>query len=299
MASDEPLFLVGAPRSGTTLLQQLLSPVVAIGPETHFVRRYWIRRRRFGDLNDEERWTHLKAEVAASAEFRDSGVAAEALSSSPRSYPGLLKAWIRGYGELLGADRVGEKTPNHILAMDRLAEWFPGARFVHVLRDPRAVTASARDTPWSTGSLAGDANVWRQYVRSARLSASALGGNYLVLRYEDLVAAPQRELERVCSFAGLPAISGGPRSGAVGVNLSREPWKQGSAALPHSASIDRWRHRLSPREVAEIEAITGPEMRRWGYCTETAPSRVLAPMLARAHQVAALQMVASVRSRRV
>ncbi|MGH7482557.1 MAG: sulfotransferase family protein, partial [Longimicrobiales bacterium] len=166
-------FVVGCPRSGTTLVQQLLNahPRVSIGPETHYVRRFWLARDRYGDLRGEAAWSALLRDVSAIPELRDGdvdpAVFLAAASRLPHEHPALLRLLM----ELFAGDRdvavIGEKTPNHVLHMRLLQDWFPEALFVHVLRDPRAVVNSWRTVPWSTGSVSGDAAVWRRYMRSA------------------------------------------------------------------------------------------------------------------------------------
>lgn len=76
MGASETLeffFLVGCPRSGTTLLQRLLDahPDVAVAPETFFVERFWQRREEYGPLADDRCFERLLHDISAVPEFAE------------------------------------------------------------------------------------------------------------------------------------------------------------------------------------------------------------------------------------
>ena len=88
--------------------------------------------------------------------------------------------------------------------MRMLAEQFPEARFIHLVRDGRDVMLSLRDQPFAPSSFTGVAEYWAGRVERARQAGERLGpGRYRELRYEDLVADPERELGRLCEFVEL------------------------------------------------------------------------------------------------
>ncbi len=289
-----PVFIVGAPRSGTTLIQQLLSREVAIGPETHFVRNHWLRRRRYGDLRRAINWTRLKRDIVASDPFVDSGLDGSLFDTVERTYPAILRRWIEGYAHHQGLALMGEKTPNHAQSLELLSSWYPGARFVHVVRDPRAVVSSSLQTPWSTNDPAADANVWRSYVCSVRRAQPILGSRCLTIVYEDLVANPDDLLAQLAEFVGVEVSALEPGGAPVGVNLAREPWKAGSSLAVSAASVDKWATALTLNQVRSVEAVAGAEMQLWGYAPLTplrdripAVLRHLGPLLA--HQLVTTQ----------
>lgn len=295
-----PIFIVGAPRSGTTLLQRLLEPVVAVPPETHYVRRFWLARRRFGDLTDQSSWTQLQTAIEAVPEYAESGLGPGSLDHAERSHRGVLQAWLEGFA----ADtdrRPGEKTPNHAMAIDLLASWFPEATFVHIIRDPRDVVASTGLTPWTTGFPAGDANVWRQYNRAVRRSTARRSGRVVTVVYERLVSMPGDVLSHLCAQLGLEFdqsmldIEDRP---AVGLDLDREPWKGGVASSVTTDSVGRW-HGLERATIIEIEAVTRQEMRRWGYEPTTTPLQGVGPVARRSPRLIALQGAAALRGLRM
>jgi Sulfotransferase family len=167
-AEPEAIFIVGASRSGTTLMRTILerSPRIAIAPESHFLghlreregARYYFRTA--GDLHDDATmgrivemiyggefqrrsrwrelspfWRHLPRDVPRD-EMKRRLLAAE------RSERGLFVAFLRAYADSRGKPIIGEKTPAHLGYVDTLLEWFPNGRVIHMIRDPRAVYVS-------------------------------------------------------------------------------------------------------------------------------------------------------------
>ncbi len=273
-ALDAPIFLVGCPRSGTTLLQEMLDahPQVAIAPETFFVRRFWVKKHKFGPLLDDAKFEQLLDAITSMPEFAEAGLDKEryrvAARGRSRRWDQLFRLLLEQFAESRGVKRVGEKTPNHLLYMDKLQEWFPTAKFVHVLRDPRAVALSWRGVPWSNGSLAADAEVWRKYARAA-LDHGLLNPNALhTVRYEELVANPRAVLGRLCTFLRIDfdeAMLRYHERPASSVNVEREPWKARSRGPVDAAAADRWKRELTSAEVRTIEAIVRGPMIAHGY----------------------------------
>lgn len=275
MSGRPVVFVVGCPRSGTTLVQQLLNahPDIRIGPETHFIHRFWQRWREYGDLGGKG-WDRLVRDVASIPELADIGISpaevtAAAEKLDPRSPGRLLESLLERFaGE---ATVTGEKTPNHLLYMPLLQDWIPRARFIHVLRDPRAVVNSWRTVPWSSGTRYGDAAIWRHYLRTA-LRDPPGPDTLLQVRYEALVEAPEEETRRMAAFLDVPHDPGmveHHRSGSVAVDVEREPWKRRAAEPLTRAPADRWQRELTPREVFQVEATVGGLMERLGYAATT------------------------------
>ncbi len=181
-----PIFVIGSPRSGTTLLRLILDshPRISCGEETHFLR-------------------DLEAIVGRNWEL-------------VATY-GLDRAWwldhIRSlYGDFQaevlvrsGKARWAEKDPTYTLHLPFIDELFPDALYVHLLRDGHDVVASFRDR-WGYVSAARAARgEWARYVTTARdLGARLPAGRYLELRYEDLVADPAAQGRRLFEFLGEP-----------------------------------------------------------------------------------------------
>lgn len=179
-----PIFVIGSPRSGTTLLRLILDshPRISCGEETHFLRdleaivgRHWALLASYG--LDRTWW--LRRIEGFYADFQ-----VEVLGRS-------------------GKVRWAEKDPTYTLHLPFIAELFPEALYIHLLRDGHDVVASFRDR-WGYRSAARAARTeWARYVGAARAFGAQLDGSrFLELRYERLVADPESETRRLFAFLG-------------------------------------------------------------------------------------------------
>ena len=169
-----PFFIVGSGRSGSTLLRLILSahPRICIPPETWFLLELVDRFPQDRPLEAEE----LQAVVdAMTSHYRwpdlglDRAVLEERLARANR--PTLGDAAAAVYDELAsreGKPRWGDKTPPYVRIVPQLARLFPGARFLHLLRDGRDVALSFRKTGWHGPWLHRNTQEWREAVRTAR-----------------------------------------------------------------------------------------------------------------------------------
>jgi hypothetical protein len=270
-----PTFIVGCPRSGTTLLQQILDahPDVAIAPETHFIRNFYLKRKLYGDLSQDINYYQLIDDIIALPVFLEmklnAGHFRAAAKQIARSYAAIFYLILQQFAHDKNARIVGEKTPNHLLYMPTLEKFFPNAKFIHIVRDPRAVVNSWQKVPWSNGSVIKDAVVWHRYMRTARLSPPAKSSIY-TLRYEQLVLDPKTSLVSVCDFLGLPFDRGmlsfhSLPSSLQTLNTVREPWKSQATQPISQKNLNVWQKNLSNSEIAEIEAVAWSEMKLLGY----------------------------------
>jgi hypothetical protein len=183
-AAAPPIFVIGAPRSGTTLLRLMLDshPRISCGEETHFLRdlesivgRHWELLASYG--LDRAWWLRHIRDLYA--EFQ-----AEVLTRSSKA-------------------RWAEKDPTYTLRLPFIAELFPDALYVHLVRDGHDVVASFRDR-WGYRSAARAARTeWARYVSAARAFGAQLDASrFLELRYEGIVADPEAETRRLFAFLG-------------------------------------------------------------------------------------------------
>lgn len=270
-------FIVGCPRSGTTLLRRMLDahPDVAVAPETFFMRHFWEQRDAYGDLSHDAVLDQLVDDLTATPAFEELGLEEDAFRAAvhraPRRWKTVFRVLLQQFAERRDARFVGEKTPNHVLSIPTLHRWFPEARFVHLVRDPRAVSNSWRTVPWSSEYRWRDAEVWVEFVEAGR-EAEASGAPVTSLHFEALVRSPEEELRAVCEGLDLPyddrMLSFHEQEPAT-VDVEREPWKERATDPIDPTVADRWRDELSGHVQAQVEAVAGAEMKRWGYAVES------------------------------
>lgn len=177
-----PIFVIGSPRSGTTLLRLILDshPRISCGEETHFLR-------------------DLEAIVG-----KDWPLVATYGFDRPWWFERIASFYWEFQAEVLastGKVRWAEKDPTYTLLLDFIDQLFPDAVYIHLLRDGHDVVASFRDR-WGYRSAARAARTeWARYVDAARSFGETLApGRFMQLRYEDLVADPEVEARRVFDF---------------------------------------------------------------------------------------------------
>ena len=117
----------------------------------------------------------------------------------PRTYGALLDAVMSDFASRRGKPRWSEKTPGQSLA--GVLGLLPDAQAVHIIRDPRAVVASSRQTPWELMPPARVARAWARFTADTLRTGRAAGPlAYHEVRYEDLVSEPEAVLRGVCTF---------------------------------------------------------------------------------------------------
>jgi hypothetical protein len=218
-APDPMPFIVGAPRSGTTLLRNLLDghPDLAIPLETHFLPAVFDLTWRQGSTCEPDALRPALYEcVTGFSTWPDLGIDAEDFSAALRELEPFdvtrgLRAFYRLCAEAEGKPRAGDKTPAYARHLPVVEVLLPESHFIHIVRDGRDVWLSAREAPeriaqaWFPfgGDAATLAAQWRRDVLQCR--RWALTATYfLELRYEDLLADPGSQLERACRFIDLP-----------------------------------------------------------------------------------------------
>jgi hypothetical protein len=289
-AITKPIFIVGSPRSGTTLMCKVLDrhPALAICGETHFHQLVYRRRKAFGDLANPAKRRYLIEQYLESRPIKklrmNTPALVEKLSREAVSYQAMFTSMLRYYAESQGKPRMGEKTPRHALFLPALCEWFPDAIILHMVRDPRAAVASLQREPWASDSVVLNARRWVTMNTAARLFRDQPG--YLEVRYENLVTDPEGELKKICHWIGeeyspsvLTPEADRPAGGEQA--LSRR------AITP--ARQELWRKELTPAQIAQIEWVAGENVELFGYRREAAPASAFT--VARGYGYAAFEAV--------
>lgn len=268
-----PVFVVGCPRSGTTLLRLMLDahPSLSIPPESHFIPQLWGARRRYitGGRFEADR---MVRDLVGTARFREWDLPPDAVRERVRALPhptfaGVVDAVFAAYAEQQGKRRWGDKTPGYSLEMPLLARLFPHARFVHLIRDGRDVALSFFGVI-GPKTMAEAAEVWRHRIEIAQRDGAALGSErYTEVRYEDLVADPEAALAPVCAFLGLEQHPGMLRySERIDRTIpGSERRIHQNLAKPPTKGLRDWRRDMAPADVETFEAIAGRELARLGY----------------------------------
>lgn len=200
----DPIFVIGQFRSGTTWVYDILTA----HPEAAGAFESWMFTSRFG-LANLFHDAHFENDLEAFGRPYRLGqlISRERLIDDVR---GLAAGWLAQALEPQHRFLV-EKTPSHYEEIPIISTLFPGARFVHVIRDGRdvAVSALAAAETWGKGyispSVREQANLWDRAVRAARSHRKLLGSRYMELRYEDLKSDPRQVIRQLFDFCTMPA----------------------------------------------------------------------------------------------
>ena len=254
---DDPIIVFGAPRSGTTYLQRMLSshPRVAV---TNEVRVFAWAHHALNDLVDDRRMLQRYREP-----FRHLLAA---------QLPDTIRALYREIAP--EAEYWGDKNPHygdarHLGCLDTVLALFPAARFLHVIRDGRAVVASLMRShhmsgkPWADFERA--MQIWAAHVDIGRqFGARVPGGQYLEARYEDVVADDLEWGRRIFAFLGIdfhPQVEE-----FVGrQRVERTPLSSPTRDLAAGASQTEWDVVLTREQQEAVRGVLGDRLAELGY----------------------------------
>ena len=282
-----PIFVVGAARAGTTLLQSMIDshPEVALVGELHFFDQIMRLSAVIPEPFGEAAFDQLRAGVLKchSSQFVPDLVPAldlalRRLPAEARPTYGLLFAHLlKAFAELRGVPRVGEKTPTNIRYLPELVTVFPDAHIVHILRDPRDSISSRIRYPFSSPSVIFNTLLWKiEMIYAHDFAAEPTTGStrYLEVRYEHLVVDPTAVLSRICDFIGV-SFSAAMLAGHQRVDqvVKDEAWKQGVARPINAASVGAWRQRLTPAQAGLLEIVAGDYLEQTGYSPQATVGR--------------------------
>ncbi len=273
--ADRPIFLVGCPRSGTTLLSVMLHahPRIAMPPETRFLLPVYRNRLEFGDLTDARNRRRLAQRITGKgSRFGDLGLdraaVVEQIVAAPPTIGSAAGTVWREFARSRGKARWGEKRPSYWRDLNLILRLFPTAQVIHLVRDGRSCVASSKKVDWwQTGVYGAMAN-WTLADRELRRFARrAPADTYHRLRYEDLLADPDRELGVLCDFLGerFDEAMLDHASAADDIVPARKSWHARTRGELDPRRVAAWRRTLDPAEIGLFEAVAGRALRRNGY----------------------------------
>ena len=275
------VFIVGCPRSGTTLLQRMVNahPDIAVTPESHWIPRLYtkpwaltsegfVKRKLIRRLLGHPKFARLKISPEEICNLNGNG--------HRLTYSELVSRIFNLYGERQGKPLVGDKTPDYVRSIETLHSLWPTARFVHVIRDGRDVALSMMDwakfrpkpgdfATWQEDRVSTAALWWEMNVRLGRKAGKSLGPNlYYEVRYEALVKRPEEETAALCAFLGVPCTNEmlrfyeAPSATDPGLEARR-------AHLPVTVGLRDWSAQLPPGDNERFEAAAGALLDELGY----------------------------------
>jgi hypothetical protein len=291
-----PIFVVGAPRSGTTLMAALLARhphIFSPAPgETHYFHDMWTRRKKFGKLEAEkelsraadyllsifDRWDNPEAQKIVNATITKNALL-NRVHSLGKGYGALYYAFTTMLAESAGKKYYCDDTPKHLFYLHAIFDLFPHAKAVGCIRDPRDFLCSykyywrkvidgkrmkALYHPVLTSLLwQGSANILLNHVDKC------CQGRLIIVRYESLVRKPEDEIRRICHFLGLEFSDE-----MLWIESHNSSFEGSASPGIFTTSMGRWRSVLSPEEIWCAQTINRGNMRDLHYAPEAvSPSK--------------------------
>jgi hypothetical protein len=267
-------FFVGCARSGTTLLRAMFTshPDLAIPDETHYFSDLITQQGRYAGKNGFAADLFL-ADLLSHRWFPRLGVSQDDVQGAvlaqppPSSYAEAVRRVFAVYAKHEGKPRYGDKTPRNVMQLEIIAESFPEARFIHIIRDGRDVALSMSELPWGPQSTLNAARAWRQMVKRGRRAGQSLGpSRYREIQYEQLLEDPQAVVRSLCQFIELPfhpmMLQYFERAEQI---IAPSPSTRGRVAMPLTKGLRDWRTQMSRNDLVTFELIGGRLLEEVGY----------------------------------
>lgn len=292
--ASQPVFIIGGSRTGSTMLQVILSksPDLCVTDELQYRRPWWLQRdfldeirNHVAPLDDDGAVDRLLELVysgspvgwfwSASNELLNRDIFCEELSGRVLSPQSIFDAVLRAHARSCGKTRIGAKFPMHYSYTDTLLEWYPNCLLIHTTRNPKAVYASQANkylkpiksrTARNYMRLKQFAHINIQTSLTARLHSELRNrSNYKLLRYEDLVIEPETQIRQLCDFVGIDFQENMLKPRQFGSSFGDIGHENKGI---EQSSVDRWRTSIS-KPTAKIMDLMHPRaFRALGYTHE-------------------------------
>jgi hypothetical protein len=258
----DKFFIVGCPRSGTTMLQQALNrhPQIVIPPETKFFFSFFGHPRR----SQARHIDRINADLTIHLPRPEKAV--RSVAEGRAYYEDMARQYVARLKKP-GVVAFGEKTPEHTGLLPRIRELYPDAKILVISRDGRDVASSLARVPWMSSNVAVNFLVWLYYSRVIQAALRTGCPNLYFLRYEDIVAAPRRELAAVLRFLGLryePAVAEG-FGNREGIPEREDAWKARALEPITAARVGAFREDLTEDQVEILERLGRDALPALGY----------------------------------
>jgi len=283
---DNPIFIVGCPRSGTTKLSTILNrhSCIASATETHFFNFVskqkfdWknFSTQNFRELLNEPRiqdfinLAELNPEILyqqfleSESRSNDSELSVEDLNKK-KVFDLLVKNYLIKKNKI----RFCEKTPQHIQNIEEILRLYPQARIILMVRDGRDTVNSLLKMPWRPKGLLNNARFWSNYIKLGK--QQSLRSEVLTIKYENLLERPKDVLMSICNFIGEQFEDSLLDDSKDSDNLFsawESSWKHKSRQGLDTTRINAWSRELSTDDQVILDWLLHKELIEHGYQSE-------------------------------
>jgi len=265
MKKPNQVFILGAPRSGTTFLASLLSLTSYGAPfETQFIPKYFKKFDVFGDINNFTNFSKILDAIMSERavmqwkldinkqEFFDS-------FNGNVNYADLVNKLCAMNGRM-PEGKLGEKTPWYLLELPMIVELFPKAKFIYIIRDGRDVALSLLEKDWGPNNIYTCAEYWKRLnAQTKEFDMLENNGQLIRLRYEDLLNNPEEYVFKIYKFLDEPLN-----------NEALEPLIKRTKG----DNFNKWKSKMTTKQIALFESVAGETLKRFGYETNNVENSI-------------------------
>lgn len=290
MLFDEPIFVLGNPRSGTTLLRLMLNAHanICIPPECGFIQ-WWFEKYQNWDSqnNNHEDVAAFISDLQTSKKIEtwklDGWLLAKIIQENkPVDYAGLcaMVYYTFSIQQNKTSKYWGDKNNFYIDSTELLQQLYPRGKYIMIIRDGRDVAVSYRSVekmntdsiykPKLPQSIEIIAESWKANNEKLLQFFNQSSIAHLIIRYEDLVQQPKDVLQNICNWLGLSfdenMLQYFERNKTRGDEPAAFlPWKMKTLEAPDTDRIGQYKTALSEIEIHQFETIASQLLSKFGY----------------------------------
>jgi LPS sulfotransferase NodH len=273
--SQAPVFVLGCPRSGTTVLYHMLLSAGGFAVYRAESQVFTLLSPRFGGLRSVSSRKEWLRTWEKSKLFRASGLdfhtVRDKLLKDCRNPGDCLQTFMNEIARVQGVERWADCTPDHLLYIREIKRQIPNALVVHIIRDGRDVALSyarqgwSHPLPWDRRQQLGVAALyWAWVVGQGRKNGRDLGEDYIEIRYEDLVGNPREVLNQISAFIDQDLDYEHILKVGIG-SVSSPNTSFGQDAGGNFNPVGRWKTKLPAPQLAMLESVIGDRLQELGY----------------------------------
>lgn len=270
-----PFFIFGSPRSGTSLLSRMIDSHehLVVPNESLIFKMFSSFIHCYGDLSRLENQRVLLQDILATRVIgywqpRPDFETVSGLITRP-GFAGVIEALICSTAKDKDLQAWGEKSPGHVFYWNEIKREFPQAKVIHIVRDGRDVASSIINARMGPKTYYAAAQMWRDYLAQIEaIKQDCAADQFIEMRYESLLANPQRDLQKICDLLGVTYSDSMLNFFEKDTNYQTDKTNLENLRKPLIAdNQEKWRQNLSPQDLQEFETVAGDFLSRFGYAT--------------------------------
>lgn len=277
-------FIIGRPRSGTTLLQLFFDahPNVQIPSECLHIGQLFIHYGKIKqwdkDLVEKFMQDFYKTWMFTFDKFNNIQIEKELRENlSVLNYSMVCKIIAKNYNSVYNKEELlicGDKNPLYSQMFAGIFPIISNSKFIHLVRDPRDTHISLFNTRFVSPSITYNTRRWLNSVRTLDAYAKVFPNKIYTLRYEDLVEDPEKYLKEICNFLNIPFVPEmlnylEKKDDITKVAFVNDNYKEkyhlSVCEKVNNKKVGQYKTRLKPSKIRKAERVAGEWLTRYGY----------------------------------